>query len=151
MVDGPGIEPGSARCTLAFTRVDNLCRPCETRRPEQYRRTGQRAKLSTRRARTCTSQLSEAQCRLLSVYCSATASPSGIPRTQYPPPEATGKLVAHGAGTHLDVGSAHRIFRGLRSGPAPRTPAGRLDKAGHRTGARAVPPKQYGGPQATTS
>src|SRR5690606_2444274 len=50
---------------------------------------GQRAKLSTRRARTCTSQLSEAQCRLLSVYCSATASPSGIPRTQYPPPRAT--------------------------------------------------------------
>src|SRR5690606_11350388 len=27
LVDGPGIEPGSARCTLAFTRVDNLCRP----------------------------------------------------------------------------------------------------------------------------
>src|SRR5690606_14850029 len=58
---------------------------------------------------------------------------------------AAGKVVAHGAGTHLDDGSVHWIFRGLRSSPAPRTPAGRLDKAGHRTGARAVPPKQYGG------
>src|SRR5690606_30576260 len=45
----------------------------------------------------------------------------------------------------MDVGSAHLIFRGLRSGPAPRTPAGRLDKAGHRTDARAAPPKQCGG------
>src|SRR5690606_36725251 len=27
LVDGPGIEPGSAGCTLAFTCVDNLCRP----------------------------------------------------------------------------------------------------------------------------
>jgi len=45
MVDGPGIEPGSARCTLAFTRVDNLCRPRKTRRPEQHRYAGAAGKL----------------------------------------------------------------------------------------------------------
>src|SRR5690606_10324748 len=100
-----------------------------TRHPERYRRRGSGQ----------------------SVNRAGFALPSGIPRTQYPPPEAAGKLVSRGADNHMDVGSAHRIFRGLRSGPAPRTPAGRLDKAGHRTGARAVPPKQYGGPQATTS
>src|SRR5690606_21538998 len=71
-----------------------------------------------------------------------------------PPPRAAplrgaaGKLVAHGAGTHTDDGSVHWIFLG----PAQWTPRPALlrdDKAGHRTGARAVPPKQYGGPRAT--
>src|SRR5690606_2414619 len=80
------IEPAAPSSTVAgATGKDSKSTALPSSRagavpPKQYGGP-QAAKLSTRRARTCTSQLSEAQCRLLSVYCSATASPSGIPRT----------------------------------------------------------------------
>src|SRR5690606_22733648 len=51
-----------------------------------------------------------------SLMCARPAKVNPPPRAA-PLRGAAGKVVSRGADNHMDVGSAHRIFRGLRSGP----------------------------------